>query len=64
MDQDLHILGGIVVDLSDLDLPFAIGSKNRVDDRFRICSVWDLGDRQCLFVDLADLRPQPNLSSS
>ena len=62
MYQDLYILGSIVIDLLDLDLPLVIGCQDGIDDGIGGGPERYLGDDQCLLIDLADLCPGADLS--
>ena len=52
LNDDLHLVGRIVVDLADLDLALFVGLDDRLLDRLGGRRIGDLGDGQRALVDL------------
>ena len=64
MHQYVGILGGIVVDLANLDFPLFEGLENRIDNGCGGLAVRNFGDGKRLVVDFLDFGADANHSSA
>jgi len=56
MDEDLDLVGGVIVNVPDLDLTLGIGGEDGLDERRRGHSERQLGNGEEVFGALLDLR--------
>ncbi len=64
MNQYFNILGSIVVNLTDLDLPFIGGSNNGINQVAGSGTPGDFGNHQRFFIQLAYAGPDPDFTST
>ena len=64
MDEDLDLVGGVVVDVLDLDLALGVGGEDRLDERLGGDAEGQLGDREEIFGAHLDLRADLHLAAA
>ena len=64
VDQDLDLVGRVVVDVLDLDLALGVGGQDRLDQRLGRRAEGQLGDREEGLAAHLDLRPDLHLAAA
>ena len=64
MDENLDLVGGVVVDVLDLDLALGVGGEDGLDERLGGHAVGQLGDGEEVFGALLDLRADLHLAAA
>ena len=64
MDEDLDLVGGVVVDVLDLDLALGVGGEDGLDERLGGDAEGQLGDREQVFGALLDLGADLHLAAA
>ena len=64
VDEDLDLVGGVVVDVLDLDLALGVGGEDGLDERLGGDAVGQLGDGEEVFGALLDLGADLHLAAA